>query len=70
MEGYTRGPGGCCAAHRFCLDSLVQIRMVALALSLRNMKRSVADTIVVLVLWLMAVGLVYVVILKFKIFSH
>jgi len=70
MEGYTRGPGGCCATHRFCLDSLVQIRMVALVLSLRNMKRSVADTIVVLVVWLMAVGLVYVVILKFKMFSH
>jgi hypothetical protein len=49
---------------------VVQIRMVALALLLRNMKKSVADTIVVLVLWLMAVGLVYIVILKFKMFSH
>ncbi len=70
MEGYTRGPGGCCATHRSCLDSLVQIRMVALVLSLRNMKRSVADTVVVLVLWLIAVGLVYIAIVKFKTFYH
>ena len=34
------------------------------------MKRSVADTIVVLVLWLIAVGLVYIAIVKFKTFSH
>ena len=70
MEGYTPGPGGCSRADCFFLDSLVQIRVVSLALSLRNMKRSVADIIVVLILWLIAAGMVYIAIVKFKTFYH